>query len=99
MVALGAPALAAEDADALARGKTLFVQGAAPPCGVCHALKDAGTGGSIGPALDELKPDVERVLSAMKNGIGVMPSFKTSLDDAQMRAIARYVAQASGGVK
>ena len=93
-------AMAADaDADLLAQGRALFLQGAVPPCAVCHTLKDAGATGAIGPVLDELQPGPERVLSAMRNGIGLMPSFKTTLDDAQMRALARYVSKASGGAK
>ena len=95
----GGAAGAADDAAQLAQGKALFTKGATPPCAVCHTLSDAGATGSIGPVLDELKPDVGRVLAALRNGIGVMPSFKSSLDDAQMRALARYVASASGGAK
>ena len=101
LAAVVAPAAIAADADAdlLAQGRALFLQGAAPPCAVCHTLKDAGASGAIGPVLDELQPGPERVLSAMRNGIGLMPSFKTTLDDAQMRALARYVSKASGGAK
>ena len=99
LAAFSAPAVRAADADVLAQGKALFLQGAAPPCAVCHTLKDAGASGAIGPVLDELQPDADRVISAMKNGIGLMPSFRTTLDDAQMRALARYVSKASGGAK
>lgn len=99
LAAFSAPAVTAADADVLAQGKALFLQGAAPPCAVCHTLKDAGASGAIGPVLDELQPDADRVISAMKNGIGLMPSFRTTLDDAQMRALARYVSKASGGAK
>ena len=81
----------------MALGKTLFTVGAVPPCATCHTLKDAGATGAIGPAFDDLQPGPERVISALKNGIGAMPSFRSSLSDEQMRALARYVAKASGG--
>jgi cbb3-type cytochrome c oxidase subunit III len=68
-------------------------------CASCHTLKDAGATGAIGPVLDELRPDEDRVLAALRGGVGVMPSFAGTLTDAQMRTIARYVAQASGGAK
>jgi len=97
--AVSAAVAAHADADVLAQGRALFIRGATPPCASCHALKDAGADGAIGPALDELQPDAERVISAMKNGIGLMPSFRATLDDAQMRALARYVSKASGGAK
>ena len=95
----GGPAQGADDAATLAAGKALFTGGATPPCALCHALKDAGTTGAIGPPLDELQPDEGRVETALRNGIGAMPSYKASLKDDQIRAIARYVAKASGGAK
>ena len=79
----------------LALGKSLFLKGATPPCALCHTLQDAGSEGAIGPVLDELKPDAERVANALRNGVGSMPSFKDSLTAAQIEAIARYVAKAS----
>src|SRR5689334_21103747 len=55
----------------------------ASTCGGCHTLKAAGTSGSIGPDLDELKPDAARVLAALKSGPGAMPENLLSGDDAQ----------------
>jgi cytochrome c6 len=93
-----APAQPAAGGDAqLAEGRALFVSGATPPCAICHTLKDAGATGNVGPVLDEVKPDADRVAAAVRGGIGAMPSFANSLTDAQIRAIARYVAKASGG--
>jgi sulfite dehydrogenase len=94
-----APAGAADDSAVLAQGKALFSGGAVPPCALCHTLKDAGSSGAIGPVLDDLQPDAERVVAALKSGIGAMPSYRPSLSDEQMRALARYVAKASGGAK
>lgn len=96
--ALAAAAALPAGADELAEGKLLFTQKAVPACAVCHTLEDAGAEGAIGPVLDEIKPDAARVAKAIKNGIGQMPAY-TSLSDAQIQAIARYVAQASGGAK
>ena len=98
---LGLPgsARSADDAQLLSQGKALFTGGAAPPCGLCHTLKDAGTSGAIGPPLDEIQPDAARVATALRNGIGAMPSYKATLKDEQIQAIARYVAKASGGAK
>lgn len=90
----------AADTDAqLEQGKTLFVSGAAPACAVCHTLKDSGSAGTIGPDLDELKPDAARIKKVLQEGMGVMPSFADSLDEAAMDAIAAYVAHATGGDK
>lgn len=91
---LAGPVHAADDA----LGKQLFSKGAAPPCAVCHALKDAGASGEVGPSLDELKPDAERVAKAIRNGIGQMPAF-SSLTEQQIDAIAQYVARATGAAK
>jgi cytochrome c6 len=93
------PASAADDAAALAAGKALFTGGATPPCALCHTLKDAGTTGAIGPPLDEIQPDAARVEMALRNGIGAMPSYKATLKEDQILALARYVAKASGGAK
>ena len=84
------------DAAETALAKALFTKGAVPPCALCHTLKDAGTSGAVGPVLDELQPDAARVVAALKNGIGAMPSYKATLSEAQIQALARYVAKASG---
>jgi mono/diheme cytochrome c family protein len=80
------------------RGKQLFLKDATPPCAVCHTLSDAGATGAVGPSLDELKPDVQRVVQALKTGVGVMPAY-TQLSADDMQAIARYVARATGTAK
>ena len=92
-------ARSADDAQLLSQGKALFAGGAAPPCGLCHTLKDAGTNGAIGPPLDEIQPDALRVATALRNGIGAMPSYKATLKEEQIQALARYVAKASGGAR
>jgi mono/diheme cytochrome c family protein len=94
IASLVAPARANDDAI----GKQLFTQGATPPCATCHTMRDAGAVGEVGPSLDELKPDAERVAKAIKNGIGQMPAFST-LTEQQVQAIAQYVARATGGAK
>lgn len=86
---LGAACHAQED------GKRLFISGATPSCTLCHTLKDAGAEGTVGPSLDELRPDAQRVVKALKNGIGQMPAFRT-LSEEQIQAIARYVEQVAG---
>ena len=92
-------ARSADDAAQLAQGKALFTGDAMPPCALCHTLRDAGTSGAVGPVLDELQPDAARVATALRNGIGAMPSYKATLKEEQIQALARYVAKASGGAK
>lgn len=92
-------ATAADVASQMEIGKLLFIQGAKPACALCHTLQAAGAEGAIGPVLDELKPDAERVAKALRNGLGQMPSFKEQLTEAQIAALALYVSKASGGAK
>jgi cytochrome c6 len=94
LFALAAPAGAA-DTSQLALGRELFTKTAVPACAVCHTLADAGASGAVGPVLDELKPDATRVAKALRGGIGAMPSYQDKLSDAQIAALAAYVAQAT----
>ncbi|MBC7944354.1 MAG: cytochrome c [Burkholderiales bacterium] len=97
MLALAFPACAGGSEEAM--GKTIFTKTAQPSCTLCHALKDAGSSAEIGPNLDELKPDAERVAKAVKDGLGIMPAFGESLSDEQIKAVAHYVARATGAAK
>ncbi len=68
------------------------------PCGTCHTLADAGTGGQVGPNLDSAKPDYATALEFITNGKGGMPSFKAQgLTDDQLKCMAGYVATWAGG--
>jgi cbb3-type cytochrome c oxidase subunit III len=73
-------------------GKTIFVS----KCGGCHTLKAAGTTGTQGPNLDARKPAFDRAKRQVINGGGIMPAFKSILNDAQIDAVARYVAEHAG---
>ena len=64
-------------------------------CGSCHSLKDAGTAGNIGPNLNEIRPDIGRVLNSVTNCIGVMPSFLGILSEDEIKAVAYYVSESS----
>lgn len=76
------------------QGREVFLKKSAPPCGVCHTLEDAETKGVVGPNLNSLKPSEAQVLSAIKQGIGAMPP-QTSLSDQQLKALAKYVFEAT----
>jgi cbb3-type cytochrome c oxidase subunit III len=76
----------------LTSGKDIFVAN----CGSCHTLKDAGTSGSVGPNLDQLKPALARIQRQVINGGTVMPAFKGKLTDAQIKAVAKYVSSVAG---
>ena len=73
-------------------GKDIFTAN----CGSCHTLKDAGTSGTVGPNLDQLKPDKARVQRQVTNGGSVMPAFKGTLTAAQITAVAKYVSSVAG---
>jgi mono/diheme cytochrome c family protein len=65
-------------------------------CGGCHTLADAGTHGTQGPNLDQLKPPFARVKRQDENGGPGMPAFKGTLTDKQITAVARYIASVAG---
>ena len=99
MLVLAAGACAgalAQEPDFAAPGKKLFVEGVTGQanCALCHVLEHAGSHGPVGPNLNELGPDEERVRKAVRNGIGPMPAF-TWLSDDQVTLLARYVSWAS----
>ena len=75
-------------------GRKIFTEAAQPPCALCHTLQAAGAAGTVGPSLDELKPDKARVLDTVKNGIGPMPPYAGKLSPAQIEAVADYVVRA-----
>ena len=71
-------------------GKSLF----SGTCGGCHTLKDAGTSGTFGPNLDEIKPDKALVLNTIKTGPGAMP--ENLFTGAKAEAVAEYVSSVAG---
>jgi cbb3-type cytochrome c oxidase subunit III len=73
-------------------GKDIFTAN----CGSCHTLKDAGTNGTVGPNLDQLKPSFEIAQHQVINGGGAMPAFKGTLTAAQITAVAKYVSSVAG---
>jgi cbb3-type cytochrome c oxidase subunit III len=73
-------------------GKDIFTAN----CGSCHTLANAGTSGTVGPNLDDLKPALARVVRQVTNGGAIMPAFKGKLTDAQIQAVAKYVSSSAG---
>ena len=74
-------------------GKEIFLEKG--NCAQCHALSDAGSNGDIGPNLNEIKPEVGRVVMAVTNGIGVMPAYEGMLTSKEIEAVAIYVSEKS----
>jgi mono/diheme cytochrome c family protein len=65
-------------------------------CGGCHTLAAAGSSGTDGPNLDELRPSAAAVAAQVEHGGGGMPAFGASLSKAEINAVAAYVSSASG---
>ena len=79
--------------DLFDKGKQIFLGDG--NCATCHTLEDAKSNGNIGPNLNEIKPDISRVLLAVTNGIGVMPSYQGQLSDEEINALAIYVVEST----
>ena len=74
-------------------GKAIF---ASAGCSGCHTLAAAGASGTVGPNLDDAKPSKALAIDRVTNGRGGMPSFKGQLSEAQIEAVATYVAENGG---
>ena len=77
-----------------AKGKAVF---ASAGCGSCHTLAAAHSTGTIGPNLDQLKPNYRTVTSQVTNGGGAMPAFKSRLTTQQIADVSAYVVDSTGG--
>jgi mono/diheme cytochrome c family protein len=77
-----------------ANGESIF---AAQGCGTCHTLSAAGASGTVGPNLDDAKPDEALVIDRVTNGAGVMPSFSDKLSEQEIADVAAYVVQSTSG--
>ncbi len=63
-------------------------------CSTCHALADAGAGGSIGPSLDNNpRLSKEYTVTVIANGSGAMPSFGGQMSDDEIETLAQYIVQ------
>ena len=60
-------------------------------CGACHTLQAAGSEGQIGPDLDKLKPQMNKIIAVVTNGIGVMQAWEGILSYEEIEAVAYYV--------
>jgi mono/diheme cytochrome c family protein len=77
-----------------AKGKPIY---ASAGCGGCHTLAAAHSTGTVGPNLDQLKPDYRTVTSQVTNGGGAMPAFKSRLTPQQIADVSAYVVDSTGG--
>jgi len=75
------------------KGRKIFLEKG--NCAMCHTLAEAGSKGNIGPNLNEIKPNMMRVINAVTNGIGVMPAFQEMLSTSEIESVAKYVSESS----
>ena len=66
-------------------------------CISCHTLAAAHSTGTVGPNLDQAKPDYRKATARVTLGKGVMPSFKGRLSDQEIANVAAYVVKSTGG--
>ena len=74
------------------QGRALFVQN----CASCHTLADAGAHGTVGPDLDDRRPDGLRAARKVQVGGGGMPAFTGRLSRAEILRLAAYVDALAG---
>lgn len=75
-------------------GKAVFVKAG---CGSCHTLAAAHSTGTVGPDLDQLKPDYRTVTGQVTLGGAAMPSFKSTLSSQEIANVAAYVVKSTRG--
>ena len=76
------------------RGSSVY---SSASCGGCHTLAAAHSTGTVGPNLDQLKPDYRAVTAQVTNGGGAMPAFKSQLSPQQIADVSAYVVASTGG--
>ncbi|HEY4237018.1 MAG TPA: c-type cytochrome [Gaiellaceae bacterium] len=78
------------------KGSAVF---ASAGCAGCHTLAAANATGTVGPNLDQLKPDYQAVTAQVTNGGPGMPAFgKTGqLSTQQIADVSAYVVVSTGG--
>jgi cytochrome c553 len=77
-------------------GKQVFIDAG---CGDCHSLAATGSTGTIGPDLDQVRPDVARVVQQVMQGGGAMPSFGDRLSESEIQDVARFVSASTRPAK
>ena len=64
-------------------------------CGTCHRLAAAKTHGNIGPNLTVERVAYSEGVWVINGGLSTMPGFKGTLEPAQIRDVAAFLAQAT----
>ena len=89
VILLGSSIFQAKADELFLKGKEIFL--GAGNCAACHILSDAGSNAMVGPNLNEIRPDIQRTIMAVKNGIGVMPAMEGILSEEEIEAVSHYV--------
>jgi mono/diheme cytochrome c family protein len=76
------------------KGKQVFADAG---CAGCHTLRAANASGTQGPNLDTVGPGYQRVVEQVTKGSPAMPSFEFKLDKDEIRNVAAFVAESTGG--
>lgn len=71
-----------------AEAKSLFTAN----CAACHTFAAAGASGTVGPNLDQSTLDAAAIEQQIRRGGGGMPPFEGTLSDAQIKALAQWLA-------
>ena len=89
--AFAAPKRSTEPGDAEA-GKAVYIKF----CGKCHALKDAGSHGTLGPNLDQDKVSYTRVVTSIEEGVGGIQAeyVLRNVKFQQVYDVSKYVVSA-----
>jgi mono/diheme cytochrome c family protein len=66
-------------------------------CGSCHVLEAAATQGTVGPNLDQSRPQLQQAIRQITNGGGGMPPFRSQLTEQEIRALAEYIIESTRG--
>lgn len=72
-------------------GKQIFSDAG---CGGCHTFKPADSSGTSGPALDNTSLNQDQIAEQIAKGGGGMPAFAGDLNEAQIDAVAAFIAEA-----
>ena len=76
-----------------ASGKAVFTAN----CAGCHTLKAAGSTGTVGPNLDQAKPELALIVDRVRHGQGAMPPFEGKLSTEQISDVAAFVYDSTHG--
>jgi mono/diheme cytochrome c family protein len=77
-----------------AAGKAVFDSAG---CAACHTLEAAGAKGTVGPNLDQAKPEYALVIERVTKGKSPMPPFAGQLTEKQIQDVAAYVVASTHG--